>query len=193
MACIKKIQIDDTIYEANVDFRIAIRCNEIAQDETIGNFERMLGILCTMYGEKALDNPNHYERLLKWCLNYLSCGKEIEDTHEQPDMDYVEDMDYIEASFMSDYRIDLENTEMDWHKFNNLINGLSNSELGNCCVLNRIRNLRNYDVSQIKDSKDRQKIAKAKEQVALKKYRKENHLTKEQEESMNRLNEILGL
>lgn len=193
MACIKKIQIDDTIYEANVDFRIAIRCNEIAQDETIGNFERMLGVLCTMYGEKALDNPNHYERLLKWCLNYLSCGKEIEDTHEQPDMDYVEDMDYIEASFMSDYRIDLENTEMDWHKFNNLINGLSNSELGNCCVLNRIRNLRNYDVSQIKDSKDRQKIAKAKEQVALKKYRKENHLTKEQEESMNRLNEILGL
>ena len=193
MTCIKKIQIDDTIYEANVDFRIAIRCNEIAQDETIGNFERMLGVLCTMYGEKALDNPNHYERLLKWCLNYLSCGKEIEDTHEQPDMDYVEDMDYIEASFMSDYRIDLENTEMDWHKFNNLINGLSNSELGNCCVLNRIRNLRNYDVSQIKDSKDRQKIAKAKEQVALKKYRKENHLTKEQEESMNRLNEILGL
>ena len=193
MACIKKIQIDDTIYEANVDFRIAIRCNEIAQDETIGNFERMLGILCTMYGEKALDNPNHYERLLKWCLNYLSCGKEIEDTHEQPDMDYVEDMDYIEASFMSDYRIDLENTEMDWHKFNNLINGLSNSELGNCCVLNRIRNLRSYDVSQIKDSKDRQKIAKAKEQVALKKYKKENHLTKEQEESMNRLNEILGL
>lgn len=193
MACIKKIQIDDTIYEANVDFRIAIKCNEIAQDETIGNFERMLGVLCTMYGEKALDNPKHYEKLLKWCLNYLSCGKEIEDTHEQPDMDYVEDMDYIEASFMSDYRIDLENTEMDWHKFNNLINGLSNSELGNCCVLNRIRNLRNYDVSQIKDSKDRQKIAKAKEQVALKKYRKENHLTKEQEESMERLNKILGL
>lgn len=193
MACIKKIQIEDTIYEANTDFRIAIRCNEIAQDKTIGDFERVLGIICTMFGASALDNPNHYEKLLKWALNYLSCGKEIEDTHEQPDMDYVEDMDYIEASFMSDYQIDLENTEMDWHKFNNLMNGLSNSELGNCCVLNRIRNLRNFDLSEIKDSKERQKIAKAKEQVALKKYKKENHLTKEQEESMQRLNEILGL
>ncbi len=193
MACIKKIQIEDTIYEANTDFRIAIRCNEIAQDKTIGDFERVLGIICTMFGASALDNPNHYEKLLKWALNYLSCGKEIEDTHEQPDMDYVEDMDYIEASFMSDYQIDLENTDMDWHKFNNLMNGLSNSELGNCCVLNRIRNLRNFDLSEIKDSKERQKIAKAKEMVALKKYKKENHLTKEQEESMQRLNEILGL
>lgn len=193
MACIKKIQIEDTIYEANTDFRIAIRCNEIAQDETIGDYERVLGIICTIFGGDALDNPNHYEKLLKWAKNWLSCGQEIIDTHEQPDMDYVEDMDYIEASFMSDYQIDLENTEMDWHKFNKLMNGLSNSDMGNCCVLNRIRNLRNFDVSQIKDSKERQKIAKAKEQVALKKYKKENNLTKEQEESMARLNEILGL
>lgn len=193
MACIRKIQIEDTIYEANVDFRIAIRCNEIAQDKTIGDFERVLGIICTMFGSKALDNPNHYEKLLKWTQKYLSCGEEVIDTHEQPDMDYVEDMNYIEASFMSDYHIDLENTEMDWQKFNKLMNGLSNSELGNCCVLNRIRNLRNFNVSEIKDSKERQKIAKAKEQVALKKYKKENNLTKEQEESMNKLNKILGL
>ena len=193
MACIKKIQIEDTIYEAKTDFRTAIRCNEIATDETIGDFERVLGIICTMFGASALDNPNHYEKLLKWALKWLSCGKEIEDTGEQPDMDYVEDMDYIEASFMSDYGIDLSESEMDWRKFNNLMNGLSNSELGNCCVLNRIRNLRNLDLKDIKDEKEKRKLAKAKESVALKKYKKENNLTKEQEESMNKLNEILGL
>jgi len=193
MACIKKIQIEDTIYEARVDFRTAIKCNDIATDSSIGDYERALGVICTMFGEKGLDNPTHYEKLLKWILNYLSCGQEVVDTKEQPDMDYTEDMDYIEASFMSDYQIDLESVDMDWHKFNKLINGLSNSELGNCCILNRIRNLRNFDASEIKDSKERQKIAKAKEQVALKKYKKENHLTKEQEESMRKLNEILGL
>lgn len=189
----KKVQIDDTIYIANTDFRIAIRCNEIAQDKTIGDYERVLGIICTMFGPEALDNPQHHEKLLKWVQKYLSCGKEIEDTKEQPDMDYVEDMEYIEASFMSDYHIDLENTEMDWQKFNKLMNGLSSSELGNSCILNRVRELRNLDLSTIKDSKERQKLAKAKEQVALKKYKKENNLTKEQEESMARLNEILGL
>jgi hypothetical protein len=193
MSCIRKIQIEDTIYEANTDFRIAIRCNEIAQDNNIGDFERVLGIICTMFGPEALDNPEHYEKLLKWIKNYLSCGEDIKDVNEQPDMDYVEDMDYIEASFMSDYQIDLENTEMDWHKFNKLINGLSNSELGNCCILNRIRNLRNYDPKDIQDSKERQKIMDAKKQVELKKYKKENHLTKEQEKSMEELNKILGL
>lgn len=193
MACIKKIQIENTIYEAKTDFRIAIECNRIATDDTIGDFERVLGIICTLYGANAIDNPSHYEKLLKWALKWLSCGKEIEDTGEQPDMDYVEDMDYIEASFMSDYGIDLSESEMDWHKFSNLMNGLSNSELGNCCVLNRIRNLRNLDLKDIKDEKEKGKLAKAKESVALKKYKKENHLTKEQEESMNRMNEMLGL
>ena len=193
MSCIKKIQIDDTIYTANVDFRNIIECNRIADDDKIGDFERVLGIICTLYGADALDKPNHYGKLLKWALNYISCGKGVTEKKEQPDMDYIEDMEYIEASFMSDYSIDLENTEMDWQKFNKLINGLSNSELGNCCVLNRIRNLRNLDVSKIKDSKERQKMTDAKELVALKKYKAENNLTKEQEESMQRLNEIIGL
>ena len=194
MSCIKKIQIDDTIYEANTDFRIAIKCNEIALDETIGDFERSLGIICTMFGEKGLNNPDHYQKLLNWVLKYLSCGKEIKDTKEEPDMDYVEDMEYIEASFMSDYQIDLENTEMDWQKFNKLINGLSNSEMGNCCVLNRVRNLRNYDVKDIKDVKERDKIIKAKEQVALKRHKKQVDvkLTEKQQKSVDEFYKALG-
>ena len=193
MSCIKKIKIDDTIYTANVEFRNCLKCNKIAEDDTIGNYERVLGIICTMFGADAIDNPNHYEKLLKWVQNYLLCGNELEDRKEEPDMDFEQDMPLIEASFMSDFNIDLENTEMSWEKFNKLMNGLSYSELGNCCVLNRIRSLRTFDVSKIKDDKERQKIAEAKDRFALKKYKKENNLTKEQEESMERLNEILGL
>lgn len=194
MSCIKKIQIENTIYTANVDFRVAIRCNEIATDENIGDFERVLGIICTMFGEKALNNPNHYEKLLKWALNYLSCGKKIESTNEEPDMDYVEDMEYIEASFMSDYKIDLENAEMDWQKFNKLMNGLSNSDMGNCCILNRIRNLRNFNPMEIKDEKERNKIIKAKQQVALKRNKKEIEvkLTDEQQKSVDEFYKALG-
>lgn len=171
MSCIKKIQIENTIYTANTDFKIAIRCNQIAQDETIGDYERVLGIICTMFGSKGLDNINHYEKLLNWALNYLSCGEKIEKSEENPDMDYVEDYDYIVASFQSDYNINLDKEEMDWHRFIVLMNGLSNSEFGNCCVLNRIRNLRNYDTKQIKDNKEKEKIEKAKKQVALKKHK----------------------
>jgi hypothetical protein len=193
MKCKKKIQIGDTIYTANTSYKTAIKCNEIATDEHIGDFERALAIICTVFGDKALDRPEHHEKLLKWIQNFLSCGKEIKKNNEEPDMDYIEDMDYIITSFQSDYGINLDEEDMDWRRFNNLIEGLSNSEFGNCCVLNRIRNLRNYDVSQIKDKKERNKVIEAKKRVALKKNKKENHLTSEQEKSMANLNKLLGL
>ena len=174
--------IDNEKYDIDTDFRVAIECNRIAEDETISDFERALAIIYTLFGDKGIDTPKHHEKLLKMAKNYLSCGKEIEyDKNEKPDMDYIQDMDYIEASFMSDYHIDLSTIKMHWWKFNKLINGLSNSEFGNCCVLNRVRNLRNYDTKEIKDSKERRKIEEAKKQVALKQHKKEP--TEEQKKS----------
>ena len=188
------VKIGDKKYKINTDFRVAIECNNIAQDDSIGNTERPLAIIYKLFGDEGLENPQDWEKLLELGIKYLSLGKDTSgvDNNNEIDMDFNEDMDYIEASFMSDYNIDLANTEMHWYKFYNLINGLSNSELGNCCVLNRVRNLRTFDLSQIKDNKERERLAKAKEMVALKNTKKEVELTKEQEESMNKLNEIIG-
>ena len=188
-----KVRIKDEEYPINTDFRIAIECNSIAKNEDIGNYERALAVIYKLFGEKGLkDEKNHCE-LLELAQQYLSMGKEIvEDVNEDEiDMDFEQDMDYIEASFMSDYNIDLASIEMHWWKFYNLISGLSNSEMGNCCVLNRVRNLRNYDTTQIKDVKERTKIEKAKQQIALKK--KEKKLSKEQEESIERFNKLAGI
>lgn len=192
------IEIKGKRYKINTDFRVAIECNEIANDSKISDYERAMGILIKLFGTEIIDDGrddfNVYSKALDLAQKYLSCGKEIKTSNDDvPDMDYVEDMDYIEASFMSDYNIDLSNIQMHWWKFYNLLNGLSNSELGNCCVLNRIRNLRNYDLSEIKDVKERQKIKKAQEQVALKKNKKENNLTEKQKKSLEELNEILGI
>lgn len=183
-------EIDGKRYKINTDFRVAIQCNEIAQDESIGSMERAMAIIYKLFGDEGLDDIDHYDKLLEIAQKYLSCGKEIEeDDNEKPDMDYSEDMDYIEASFMSDYHIDLANTKMHWWKFYNLMNGLSNSEMGNCCILNRIRNLRNYDPKEIEDSKEREKIIKAQKSVELKKN--QTKLTKEQERSVEFLYETL--
>lgn len=183
------VRIDSKKYKINTDFRIAIECDKIARNSDIGVYEKALAIIYKLFGDEGLNATEDYELLLELGQKYLACGKELEDSNEEPDMDFEEDMDYIEASFMSDYKIDLKESNMHWWTFFNLVNGLSNSELGNCCVLNRIRNLRNCDVSKIKDRKEREKITKAQEQVALKKNKKENKLTKEQEESMRRFNE----
>lgn len=185
-------KVGDKLYKINTDFRVAIECNRIAEDSTIGDYERVLGIIYTLFGEEGINSPEYYECLLERAKTYLLCGKEYdEELNEEPDMDFIEDMDYIEASFMSDYHIDLSNETMHWWKFHKLINGLSNSEMGNCCVLNRVRNLRNYDMKDIKDKKERDKILKAKKMVALKKNKKVAN--KKQQESANNLLKELGL
>ncbi len=188
------VEVEDKRYKINTDFRVAIECNRIAEDDSIGNLERAMAIIYTLFGDEGINTPEHYEKLLELAQKYLLCGKEIDnDSIEKLDMDFIEDMDYIEASFMSDYHIDLTNIEMHWWKFNNLMNGLSNSEMGNCCVLNRIRNLRTFDVSEIKDKKERDKILKAKKQVELKKYKEKNKkkaTEKEKQSAMNFLNKL---
>lgn len=187
-------KVGDKKYKINTDFRIAIECNNIAQDETINDTERALAFIYKLYGDEGLNNPQDWNKLLELGVKYLLFGKDnnVTDNSDEIDMDFNEDMDYIEASFMSDYRIDLANEKMHWWKFYTLLEGLSNSEMGNCCVLNRIRNLRTFDLSQIKDRKECEKLAKAKEMISLKKNKHEVKLTKEQEESMRKLDEIIG-
>lgn len=188
------VRIENKKYKINTDFRIAIECQDIATNVDIGDYERALAIIYKLYGDEGIESPDHYEKLLELGTKYLSCGKEIEvKSNEELDMDFIQDMDYIEASFMSDYNIDLSNVKMHWWKFYNLINGLSNSEMGNCCVLNRVRNLRTYDTKDIKDPKDLEKIKRAKQQVALKKRVGKNKVTIEQQENINKFYELTGI
>ena len=188
------VKVEDKKYKINTDFRVAIECQDIATNESIGDYERALAIVYKLFGEDGINAPQHYEKLLELSIKYLSCGKEVDmKGNEEPDMDFTQDMDYIEASFMSDYNIDLTNTEMHWWKFYNLINGLSNSEMGNCCVLNRVRNLRTYDTKDIKDPKELEKIKKAKEQVALKKKNITKMLTSEQRKNIDNFYKMAGI
>ena len=188
------VKIGEKKYKINTDFRVAIECQEIANDETIGDFERALAVIYKLFGEEGIQDFNNYVELLELGKKYLSCGKEIETPkNEEPDMDFIQDMDYIEASFMSDYNIDLTQTEMHWWKFFKLINGLSNSEMGNCCVLSRIRNLRNFDTKDIKDPKELAKINEAKKQVALKKREVKKELTYEQKRNIDNFYEKIGI
>lgn len=190
----KYVEINGRKYEINTDFRFAIECNRIANDETIGDFERVLGIIYTLFGEEGLEHQEDYEKLLEMAKKYLCCGKELKDKKEEPDMDYIEDYDYIVASFQSDYSINLDEVKMHWWKFFKLMNGLSNSELGNCCVLNRVRNLRNFDPKKIEDDKERNKIIEAQKDVALKRNKKnKKYANEKQEKSALKLYEALGL
>ena len=184
-------RINDKTFKINTDFRNAIKCDEIAKDDTINDTERALAVIFTLFGKEGLYATEYHEELLNIAMKYLSCNEEKISSNEKPDMDYEQDMPYIEASFYSDYKINLENVEMHWWKFYYLLNALSNSELGNCCIFNQIRNIRNYDLSKIEDKKEREKIIELKQRYALKKDKKKP--TEKQKESANKFFESLKL
>lgn len=109
-------------------------------------------------------------------IKFLRCEIEIESNYnenEKVSMDYQQDWKYIRTSFFSEYNIDLDTTKMHWWRFYDLLCGLSEK-----CILNRVQYIRDFDLSQIKDSKEREKWIKQKEVLALK--HKENEKTAEE-------------
>ena len=152
------ITVDNIDYDINTDYRYALACFNTINDMELSDYERSYGVIGLLYKEE----PSNLAEALRMAIKYLRCGKENRPTDRKPDMDFEYDIDYIKSSFLSDYRIDLDTTEIHWWKFCNLLQGLTDD-----CILNRVRDIRNYDLSDIKDSKSRNKIIRAQEDVAL--------------------------
>ena len=152
-------------YKINTDFQTALRCNEIAESEDILDEERAMAIIYLLFRDEGLEDRKNWEELLQISLKYLSCGQKKKNNNkkEEVDMDFKQDWNYIQTSFFSDYNIDLTKSQMHWWQFCNMLGGLTDK-----CILNRVRFVRNFDVSQIKDSKEKEKWIKQKELVALK-------------------------
>lgn len=186
----KYVEIKGERYPINTSYIVAIECNNISEDESIGKFEKGLAIIYKLFGDKGLKATNNYDELLRLGFKYLACGQELEETKTEPDMDYNQDMAYIKTSFKSDYNMELTD-DMHWWEFNDLINGLSDSELGNCCILNKIRNIRTMDTSDIKDPKQLEQIISAKKRFALKK--KDKELSKKEKDSIDKFYELTGI
>lgn len=174
-------------YKINTDFKVALQCEKVGVAEDIDDNERALTILYLLFGEKALDNPQDWEKLLKAAQKFLACGNKTVKNEDEPNMDYEQDEKYIKASFMSDYGLDLGKVELHWWDFFDLINGLSEDS-----ILSRVRYVRDYDINEIKDSKERAKMERQKEMVALK-PKKKKKITAEQQKNLDRFLELTGM
>ena len=192
------VKVDDKLYKINTDFRVALECNEIAEDKNINDMERALAIVYLLFGEEGLNCKNQ-NKLLELAVKYLSLGNTEKELKNQPDKKY--DLDFtkckglIKSSFKFDYNYDPYDLKyLHWYDYYNDLSNLSTSEFGNCCILNRIISILETEESKIKDSKEQKKMAEAK--ILLKqKYCKEKEvkLTPEQEKSAEELYKALGL
>ena len=192
------VKVDDKLYKINTDFRIALECNKIAEDESIGNLERAMAIIYKLFGEDGLDCENQ-NKLLELAMKYLLLGRDKNslknDSHDKYELDFNKCVGLIKASFKFDYKYDPYELEyLHWYDFYNDLESLSTSEFGNCCILNRIVSILEQEPKEIKDSKQRQKLIDA-QKLLKEKYckKQEIEMTKEQEESARAFYKSLGI
>lgn len=183
------IEINGKQHKINTDFKVALACFEALEDDEINDIARMYALVSLLLGvekngEVEIPNFNSEElnKVIQLLIKYLSCNEEESTTSNKKDMDFIQDKEYINASFLSDYNIDLENTSMHWWKFCSLLKGLTDK-----CVLSRVRDIRNTDLSEYKDPKAKEKLIKAMESVKLKEKK-----TKEQQDAIDEFNNLFN-
>ena len=144
-------EVDGIRYKINTDFRVALRCFDVIDDTSICDEERALAVIFLLFGEVP---TNQLEDFLRIAGDYLRCGeKEATQESHNRDMDFTADEKYIAASFMSDYQIDLSRVDMHFWQYIHLIQGFTERS-----VMSRVREIRNYDLEELKDPKSRAKM-----------------------------------
>lgn len=175
-------KINSKEYKIDTDFNTALRCFEIIDDESITDSERAYAIVYLLFD---IIPDKNIDLFLDKAIFFLQCGESLEEQqNREKDMDFIQDRKYINASFMSDYHIDLSKEYLHFWQYVELIQGLTENS-----VLNRVRNIRTYDVSTIKDDKTRNEIIKNQEELAL----KQKYIKTEREKELDKMwDDILG-
>ena len=182
------IEVDGKKYKINTSFKVALKCNSLFKDDTIKDYEKLCAIIYMLFGEDALKDRKNYDKLFELAIRYLTLDdiKEDDRNDRDVDMDYDQDYNLIKASFKSDFDIDLNKEDLHWWDFFNYLNGLSEN-----CILNRVRTIRTYDLSEINSEKEKKKIKDAKRRFKLKE--KEPELTDKQRESADKFYKLTGI
>lgn len=177
------IMVDGKSYLVNTDFKVWLGFN-IA----IENDELTVNDLAKLFVNDIANifvNVSSQENLIKAIMQFLTNPNNIPryDNGNERATDYLEDSEYIYASFMDAYGIDLCNTEMHWHQFKALLLGLPDNS--------RYKQILAMRCADLKDSKKKpEDIARENKRAwALPLSKKEKE---EAEKKERRIAELLG-
>ena len=164
------VMVDDCRYFIQSDFRVMIRFEQLMQDPTIDNRNRVMAWLDLFFGK---DIPENIQEAVEAILDFYRCGeppkkasvKKNGNVEIKPDMiyDYEHDAPYIFGAFLSQYHIDLNDIEyLHWWKFMAMFRSLNSDN-----KIVEIMGYRSADLTKIEDKKERSRIARMKELYAL--------------------------
>lgn len=160
----KHIYVDGKAYRIDTDFRRWIGLNEALLDKNLEPEDLNYLILSLFRDELPSNGSEAGKEIIRFLLgniNERQNGKHKAKSKRV--MSFLYDGDYILGAFMECYHIDLIKIHyMHWWHFLALLNAL-NSE----CELKKRMSYRSIDLSKIKDKKERARIRKIQNEIAL--------------------------
>lgn len=157
-------------FHVNTAFDIVLDIQDLYREEELSEFDKLnqaLRMLVT--NDRNIEKLNTAERVQLLNEIYKSCvntRKHPQTKTKLPALDFEYDAEYIYASFMLDYRIDLIDQQgiMPWKKFIALFQGLSDQS-----KIHEVMRIRSMEIPKYngKNTEQIQRIIEAKSHYAL--------------------------
>ncbi len=151
--------IDGKFYRVHTDYRTWIGFDRIMSGD-ISHMEKCILAVKLCY----IELPPSLSKAVEALMSFYSAGETAKKGRKSTLLfDFEKDFKYIYASFMSEYGIDLFESDLHWHKFLYLL-----SALGDESIFKRIIGYRGADLSRIKDKRLKAYLRRMKHLYALK-------------------------
>ena len=118
--------------------------------------------------------PSDVEKAVKACMKFYCGNVKGDRSSAKTNYSFLHDAELIYAAFMSQYGIDLSKENMHWYKFRALFKGLKSDN-----KISEVMQLREMNLSEIKDADMRRKYQKLKKFWELPDLRTDNEKEKE--------------
>ena len=155
----KSVVIGSKEYEINSNFRTSILFEQMIQDTTLNEFDKIKHTILLYYNEI----PDDLQEAIDKAMWFYRGGKDLnKKTNSDGSSEQLYDWDYddelIYSAFLSQYNIDLQDIEyLHWWKFRALFNSLNKSN-----KISEVMEIRSIKLSDIKDKEQRKQYQKLK-------------------------------
>lgn len=145
-------------HKIKTDFKQALKFFKILDADELDEQEKTLLIMECLFFSVPPNDPDLWE-----FIKYYIAGGEEKGGSSKKVFDFIQDSGRIFSAFKQIYNIDLSTEKMHWWKFLELFKGLPTGT-----HLQDVIEIRAKEIPVKMNSKDKQKLMKAKQQYALK-------------------------
>lgn len=150
---IHSAKLGDKIYPINTDWRVGIECERVMYDKSYTDEERASIVTGLLFGEDAPFTQEAVDKAVIYLDNTLGERKKV--GHEEKIIDFDQHFDLFHSAFKAQYGRNLYTDDFHFHEFKSELAGMKDQ------ALTDVIELLTYDMSTVKDAKQRAKILKA--------------------------------